>query len=66
MVRAIQMRVFFIDLSAGRIEDLDSAGSRLDRFRKPNPHRRWRRMYFASNRWIGVLQKSMRAHSRGW
>ena len=59
------MRVFFIDLFSGRIEDLDTAKCRLDRFREPNPHRRWRRMYFASDRRIGVLQKGMCAHARG-
>jgi hypothetical protein len=59
------VRVLLVDLFSGRIEDLDTAKHRLDRFRKPNPHRRRRRMYFASDRRIGALQKAMRAHSRG-
>jgi hypothetical protein len=59
------VRVFLVDLFSGRIEDLDTAKRRLDRFREPNPHRRWRRMYFASDSRIGPLQKDMRAHSRG-
>ena len=59
------MRVLLVDLFSGRIEDLDTAKHRLDRFREPNPHRRRHRMYFASDRRIGALQKAMRAHSRG-
>jgi hypothetical protein len=57
--------IFFIDLFSARIEHLDSARRGLDRFREPNPHHRWRRMYFAADRRIGVLQKRMRANSRG-
>ena len=59
------MRVFLVDLFSGRIEDLDAAKRGLDRFREANPYFRWRRMYFASDGRIGVLQKDMRAHSRG-
>ena len=59
------MRVLLVDLFSGRIEDLNIAEHRLDRFREPNPYCRWRRMYFASDSRIGVLQKDMRAHSRG-
>ena len=58
------MRVLLVDLFSGRIEDLDTAKRRLDRFRKPNPHCRWCRMYFTSDSRIGALQKDMRAHSR--
>src|SRR6266853_632578 len=36
------MRVFFIQLFSGRIEDLDDAKRRLDRFREPNTHLRLR------------------------
>ena len=59
------MRVILVHLFSGRIEDLDPAKRRLDRCCEPNPHRRWRRIYFASNSRIGVFQKNMRAHSRG-
>jgi len=59
------VRILLVDLFSGRIEDLDTAKRRLDRFRKPNPNCRWRRMYFASDSRIGAVQKDMRAHSRG-
>jgi hypothetical protein len=60
------MGIFFIDLFSGRIEDLDAAKPRFDCFGEPNPHGGWRRMHFASDRWIGVLEKTMRADSRSW
>jgi hypothetical protein len=58
------MSVFFVDLFSSRIEDLDAAKPRFDCFGEPNPHVRWRRMHFVSDRWIGVRQKTMRADSR--
>src|SRR6266567_2206246 len=63
-VRGIQMRVLLVELFPSRIEDLNAAKRRLDCFREPKPHLRWRGMHFGSDGRIGMFQKGVRDHMR--